>query len=75
MVVEVGVGVKPRNPDRCPPWKIHTINPRTANSVRAFRIIALSGIRTLPVKKNSMKKLATTMMPIAIGRLEPIECS
>ncbi len=58
IVVEVGVGVKPRNPDRCPSWKIHTINPRTANSVSALRIIAFSGIRTLPVKRNNIKKLA-----------------
>ena len=74
IVVEVGVGVKPRNPDRCPPWKIHTISPRTANSVNAFRTIALSGIRTLPVKRNNINNVANTMMAIAIGRLEPIEC-
>src|SRR2546421_9805722 len=67
-VSRVPVGVNDSSPDRCPSWKIHTMAPNVADRLSRFRIRALTGITTLPEKRNSITNVITAIIATASGR-------
>ena len=59
---------KPRNPARCPSWKIQTRAPKLAQRLRMFMTTALIGTMIEPVMRNSSTSVAATTRRAANGR-------
>ncbi len=69
LATSVPVGAVPRAP-RWPSWKIHTSAPNAAVSERTLSTRAFSGKTTLPVSRNSSRKVITAMTPSTNGNRE-----
>ena len=61
------VGVKSRNPDRWPSWKIHTSAPNEAPSDSTFMSTALTGSTTEPNARNSSTNVVATTISAIHG--------
>ncbi len=61
------VGVKPRNPEKLPSWKIHTRAPNMTDRLSRLRTVAFSGSRTLPVIRNSTPQVTSRMRAATSG--------
>ena len=64
----VPVGVKPRDSERWPSWKIHTMAPNVAVRLSRLSSTAFTGTSSPPNIRNSKTKVTSAMMPPAQGR-------
>ncbi len=61
------LGVKPNRSARLPSWKIQTRTPNITPMLRVFRSMAFAGSSTLPVIRNSTRKVVTRIRPKTSG--------